>query len=427
MVDKKVRFICGGCSLLCNDVEFNIENNKITDTFNCCGRADINYKNTDTPNRIKTPFIKKNGSLEPANLDDALKKSAEILLNAKNPIIYGFTNSGCEEMFEGVILAKKLNAYIDTQQSVCLGIFNKKRKEYKLKMMKLEKVKDYVDLIVFWGSNVSDLHLRLASKYVVFPRSGIIQSGKESRTVICIDIRPTPTEKISDISYYVEPQKDKELLKALIKLHDGERLTDEKIAGLPLKSVKDFYELLNGSKHKIIFIGPGFTAGGDEFESLDLIAQLAKKMGIILMPTTSDANTFGCDFIMRSMTRYPFAVSFKDNKTSFNDNEFSLAKLLKENSIDAALIVNADPMSRLPFRLVKKMAKIPMVVIDHHKTLTSDLAQVILPMSMPGVECSRTFIRLDGVITIIDKVLEPPKGVLTGSEIINKINKLIDK
>ncbi|MHA1269578.1 MAG: formylmethanofuran dehydrogenase subunit B [Candidatus Helarchaeota archaeon] len=424
---NKNRFRCGGCSLLCDDIEFNIENNKVVDTFNCCGRADINYKRTDNSNRILEPMVKENNSFKVINLDEAIKKSAEILSNAKSPIIFGFSNCGCEEIAQGILLGRKLNGYVDTEQSVCLGILNKKLKEYKIRHVKLEELKETIDLIIFWGSNISDLHLRLASKFAVFPRSSQIQGGKESRTVICIDIRSTPTEKIADIAYYVLPGKDKELINALLKLNSGENIKEEKIAGLSLKEIKDFYGTLKDAENKIIFIGPGLTAGGENYEALDAMVRLAKEMNIKLLATTSDSNTFGCDFMMRAMTRYPFAVNYKNNKPKFNYSEYSLPKLIYNDNIDAALIVNADPLAKLPFKLAKKLAKLPLIVIDHHNSLTTEFAKIIIPMSMPGVECSGTFIRIDKKIVKVDKILNPPDKVISGSEIIKRIIGLINK
>ncbi|MBD3230596.1 MAG: formylmethanofuran dehydrogenase subunit B [Candidatus Lokiarchaeota archaeon] len=425
MTDNKKRFICGGCSLLCDDVEFIVKNNKVIDTYNCCGRANENYKCHDSENRILKPFIRENDTKKEISYEEAIEKAKDILSNAKNPLIYGFTNTGCEEIFQGIILARKLNTYIDTQQSTCLGVLNNKLKEYKIRPIKLEKIKKKTDLIIFWGSNVSDLHLRLASKYAVFPRTGQIQQGKESRTVVTIDIRPTPTEKIADEAYYVEPGKDKELIDALLELNQGKRIKDKKIAGISLKKVKDFYELLQDSENKIIFIGPGLTAGNEGYKVLDSLVKLANEMNIDLLATTSDANTYGCDIIMRTMTKYPFAVSYKNDSPEFNISKFDITKLIANNEIDAALIVNADPLARLPFQAAKKLASIPMIVIDHHNTLTTDLAKMVIPMKMTGVEIEGTFVRMDGRIRVVDKIIDPPEGILSGAEIIKKIQNSV--
>lgn len=425
MSENKKRFICGGCSLLCDDIEFEIKDNEIIDTFNCCGRAHENYISHNSENRILKPFIREDGTTKEISNKDAMEKAAKILNGAKRPLIYGFTNTGCEEMFEGIILARKLKGYVDTQQSTCLGVLNDKLKKYKLKSIKLEKIKKKTNLIIFWGSNVSDLHLRLASKYAVFPRSGEIQQGKESRTVVTVDIRPTPTEKMADEAYYVKPGMDKEFIEALLGLNQGKRITEEEIAGISLKKVKDFYELLKDSEHKIIFIGPGLTAGDEGYEVLESIVKLAKEMNINLLATTSDANTYGCDFIMRTMTKHPFAVSYKNGTPEYNISEFDIAKLVANNAVDAALIVNADPLAKLPFKTAKKLASIPLIVIDHHKTLTTDLAKLVIPMKMTGVEIFGTFMRMDGKIVKVDKIIDAPENVLAGSDVIKQIRELV--
>ncbi|MHA1229026.1 MAG: formylmethanofuran dehydrogenase subunit B [Candidatus Helarchaeota archaeon] len=421
MSDKKDRYLCCGCSLFCNDVELNIENNQIKDTFNCCGRAHTIFQGLNSENRIKNVIINKDGKPIESDYATGFEYAKAILEEAKNPLIYGFSNCDCESVLQGTILAKKLNGIIDIENSTELGILNMELAKNGIRLKRLEKLKDSFDLIVFWGSNVSDLHLRLASKYAVFPRSGIAQSGKESRTVVCVDIRPTPTEKIADISYHIEPKKDIELIDAMIKLNSNKKPENDKIAGLTLREVRDFLEMFKDSQNKVIFVGPGLTAGDQGFETLKRMAKLANELNAVVMMTTNNSNNFGCNFMLKTLVGFPFSVSFQDTKPSFNYKENNIAKLILDNKIDAAVIVNSDPISKLPFKLGKKLSKIPLIVIDHHFNMTTEFAKVVFPMTVPGIESNSTFVRMDGKIIKIDKIIEPLDDIKDCPQIIETL------
>ena len=59
------------------------------------------------------------------------------------------------------------------------------------------------------------------------------------------------------------------------------------------------------------------------------------------------------------------------------------------------------------------MAKIPLICIDPHKTPTSELANIIIPPAIAGVECVGTAYRMDGIPIELKKVIDAPEGLLS--------------
>ncbi|UCH03117.1 MAG: hypothetical protein JSV20_04910 [Candidatus Bathyarchaeota archaeon] len=93
--------LCPVCGSLCDDIEVLVENNVIVEVKNACaiGAAKLldYYKH-----RTKTPMIREKDKLVATTLEKAIHKSAEILLNAKYPILYGWSSTSCEAIRKGV-------------------------------------------------------------------------------------------------------------------------------------------------------------------------------------------------------------------------------------------------------------------------------------------------------------------------------------
>lgn len=71
------------------------------------------------------------------------------------------------------------------------------------------------------------------------------------------------------------------------------------------------------------------------------------------------------------------------------------------------------------------MAKIPLVCIDPHETPTTQLANIIIPPAIAGVEVEGTAYRMDGVPIQLRKVIDPPEGVLPDREILKILIKKV--
>jgi formylmethanofuran dehydrogenase subunit B len=64
---------------------------------------------------------------------------------------------------------------------------------------------------------------------------------------------------------------------------------------------------------------------------------------------------------------------------------------------------------------------IPIVVIDSHESLTTEVASVVIPAAIAGIEVDGTAYRMDHVPIRLRKILEPPPGVLPDREILARV------
>jgi len=119
-------------------------------------------------------------------------------------------------------------------------------------------------------------------------------------------------------------------------------------------------------------------------------------------------------------TGYPFAVDFTRGYPWFNPGETDANSLLQARDVDAALIIASDPAAHFPMESVKYLAKIPVIVIDPFESLTSRIADVIIPSKVVGVEEEGSAYRMDGVVMRLKKVIDAEE-YLSDLEIMERI------
>src|SRR5204862_3620567 len=79
---------CTFCGCVCDDMELTVENNHITKAKNACvlGKAwFLNHHIEDRPAALIEG--------EPASLEHAIERAAQILANARYPIVYGLSDT----------------------------------------------------------------------------------------------------------------------------------------------------------------------------------------------------------------------------------------------------------------------------------------------------------------------------------------------
>ena len=65
--------------------------------------------------------------------------------------------------------------------------------------------------------------------------------------------------------------------------------------------------------------------------------------------------------------------------------------------------------------------KIPIIALDQKSTPTTMVSNVVIPVATAGIEAEGTAYRMDGVPLRLSKIIEPPKGVKSDSEVLKMI------
>ena len=420
------RIVCPHCSLLCDDVFCVINDGKIVSTYNACMRGDAFLKLVNSPNRLTNPLILEEGRLKPAHLSEALDVACNLLSRAKKPLLYGWGSVSYEAQEVGIQLAEKLEGVIDSTSSMCHGISLRlieeiSREEFKCPT--LEEVGDMADLVVYWGSNPADSHSRHLSRYTVFPRGKVRITGRLEREVVVVDVIKTRSAKGINLFLQIEPEKDLNLIKALIEYLSGKELP-ENVGGIMKKDIIDFGKMMKKAQFGTIFFGLGILQQENFKENIEGLIKLVKhpnlKGQFSLMPMIGHSNMLGFNLAAKKMAGVPYGYGIDFSKNP--PEKTTVTEALINGDCDAALIIGANPFASFPQKLVEKLQNIPLIVIDTQMNLTVKKASVAIPATITGVETEGTMIRMDMQTKKLRKFLDSPsENCLPDKEILQNL------
>jgi len=404
-----------------------------------------------------------------ASLDEAIRKSAEILADAAYPILYGWSCTSCEAIRVGIELAEEVGGIIDNTTTTCHGPSVLSIQDVGLSSCTLGQLRHRADLIFYWGSNPWSSHPRHIDRYTTFSEGRFQKSAwkgylsrlsavltkkrllraislirrrkvsvppefdrrlppnlfRRERKMIVVDVRKTRSADLADYFMQVEPNKDYELLQALRMLIRDEELDVDEVAGVPVDILEEIADIMIGCELGVLFFGVGLTMSEGKLRNVDaaisLVRDLNKRTKFLIMPMRGHFNVTGADTVFTWQTGFPYAVDFSHGYPRYNPGETSVIDVLCHEEVDAGLIVASDPVAHLPRGAVQNLVSNPLILIDPQVTSTSLMADVVIPSAFVGIEVEGTAYRMDHVPLPLKKVVEPPEGCLSDEEILHKI------
>jgi formylmethanofuran dehydrogenase subunit B len=461
---------CPVCGSLCDDIELTVEDGRIVKVKNGCAMCESKFLGYCGEHRLLKPLIRKNGKFVKVPLKEAITKAAEILAEAKYPILYGWSSTSCEATRVGLELAEEVGGVIDNTAVVCHGPSILSIQDIGIPSCTLGQIRHRTDLVIYWGSNPWSAHPRHIERYTAFSEGRFEKSAwkgylnkikasigrkkiesalrrlflkkgpsvpsyverkpppaifKEGRKLIVIDVRKTRSAEIADYFIQVEPNKDYELLQAFRALIRDQELDVDKVAGVPVEYLEEVADAMVKCNFGALFFGLGLTMSEGKLRNIDaalsLIRDLNMRTKFVIMPMRGHFNVTGANTVFTWQTGYPYAVDFSLGYPRYNPGETSVVDVLLRKESDAALVVASDPVANFPRSAVEHLVKNPLIVIDPHMNVTSQMADVVFPSAFVGIEESGTAYRMDHVPLPLKKVLEPPRGVLPDKEILRRI------
>ena len=427
------RFVCSGCSLLCDDVIVKSDGIFINEVIGACLKGKERFDQVSAKNRIISPLVRKNGELVEVSWDEAMNSVVEIIKKSNKPLLYGFSNVSCEAQEASIKLAREINGFIDSNASICQGKFLNKAKSLGINFTTITEVINKGDLIILWGANPAETIPRLLNK-LLFSRGKFRMTGREIKTLVIIDPVKTASFRVMgvrDLALMIEPNKDIELIRMLKEeCCSADSIPSEGVAGIDKNDLKRLLLHLTGAENGVIILGQGVIQPHSEYdlveELLDLLQLINKRQEkgrISLMLLGGHFNMAGFDHVALSAYGVSGHLEFKGNQLIKNKEGF--VSKLKKNDFDCSIIVGTDPISHLPHSLSSKMATKPLILIDNHKTATSHIAEVVLPTTITGIESGGLTYRLDQVPIELSKIINPPNNLPSDEELLNQLYGLL--
>ncbi len=419
--------LCPFCGCMCDDITIVTENNKIIEAKHACklGAAKIMGHH-----RIKAPMMRddKNSDFKEVSYDEAINEAAAILAKSKRPLLYGWASALCEVHKKGILLAEELGAIIDNTSTVCHGPSTLAVHEKGLPSSTLGQIKNRADVVVFWGSNPVHAHPRHMGRYSVFARGFFSEKGRRGRKIIVVDVRKTETAGVADEYLQIQPGSDYLVLSALRAILSGHPdVVPATVGGISKEQLSELVETMKTARFGAVFFGMGLTQTKSRYKNIDnaisLITELNSFTKYVLMPMRGHYNVAGFGQVSTWETGFATAVDFSRGAPYYNPGETAANDLLMRKETDAAMIIAGDAGAHFPADSVRHLAKIPVVQIDPYWNPTTEIANVVIPVAICGIEVEGTAYRMDGVSLRYRKMIEPTHP--TDMEVLERITERV--
>ncbi|MDI6718074.1 MAG: formylmethanofuran dehydrogenase subunit B [Methanomicrobiales archaeon] len=419
--------ICPFCGTLCDDLEIEVSDDgkKVTGVYNACAIGAEKFLHSAAADRVTRPRMQQaDGSYKEVSYDEAVEYAARVLANAKKPLMYGWSSTSCEAQSKGHEIAELVGAVVDNTATVCHGSTLIALQDVGIPSCTLGEIKNRADRILFWGCNPAHAHPRHMSRYSIFPRGFFTGKGHKGRKMIVVDPRVTDTAKLADVHLQVEQGRDYELLSALRVAIRGNKLPDV-VAGIRKERIYEAADLLKSGRFGIIFFGMGVTQSLGKNHNIDEAIMLTKDLNdytkFSIMAMRGHYNVTGSGEVLGWQYGYPFCVDLSRGFARYNPGETSSNDLLVRGEVDAVFVIGSDPGAHFPISSVRKIAELPSVAVDPHITPTTEISKLHVPVAFVGVEVAGCCYRMDNVPIESRKVVEPPEGMLTDEEFLERV------
>ena len=229
---------------------------------------------------------------------------------------------------------------------------------------------------------------------------------------------------MADYYYQVEQGRDYELLQAFRTALHGHALPDM-VAGIPKEKIYEGAEVMKSGRFGIIFFGMGVTQTLSKNHNIDAAIMLTKDLNEFskysIMPMRGHYNVTGSGEVLGWQFGFPYAVDLSRGIARYNPGDTTSNDLLRRGEVDAVFVIASDPGAHFPISSVKKIAKLPSVAVDPHFTPTTEICNLHVPVAFVGIECGGNAYRMDNIPIDTRKVVEPPEGMLTGEQFLEKV------
>jgi formylmethanofuran dehydrogenase subunit B len=402
---------CTFCGCVCDDISLTVDvaGHRITKSQNACVLGKAWFKEHGIEER---PFALIDG--REASTAEAVEAAANILAEARYPVVYGLSDTTCEAQRVAVSIADMIGGMVDTTTSVCHGPTGMAFQGLGESTASLGEIKNRADLIIFWGGNPAEAHPRLFTRYAVTPKGMYTPNGRKDRTVVLVDVRRTASAPVADIFLQVKPGSDFEVLWTLRALLKGRKVdaSIEQRTGIPLSVLEDLVDRMKRCTFGALLFGMGLTmTRGRHFNAgalLALATDLNAFTHFVAAPVRGHGNVTGADNVVSWQTGYPFGVNFSRGYPRFNPGEWTTADLLARGEADAALIIASDPAANFSRPAIEHLKRIPVITLDPKTSVTSQLAKVAFTTATYGINTPGTVYRMDNVPISLRPAFESP-------------------
>jgi len=413
---------CTVCGCVCDDLQVTVEGDRITQAVGACHLAEPWFLGQDT----KEPAVASIDG-QPAALETAIDRAAEILADARSPLIYGLSRSSTEGQRAAVRLADRIGACIDTTASLCHAPSIMAIQTVGESTSTLGEIKNRSDLVLFWGVDPGKSHPRHFERYSVDPVGQLVPQGRKGRTVVVLDVRRTESAEQADVFIPLEKGRDFEAIWALRSLLRGAPIDSGHSLGTSLEALTDLAERMKACRSGVVFFGLGLSRTGLGHLNVEALLRMVTDLNAYTrfyarrMRIPGDVT--GADSVLCWQTGYPFSVNLCRGYPRYNPGEYSANELLERGEVDACLFVGSEGIAPMSAPARARLRHLPTVTLDHPTVEPAIAAHIRFTTGVYGIHLPGTAYRMDEVPIPLRPVL--PNRYPSDAEVLNRIQQRI--
>lgn len=395
--DVTSRVTCPGCGLLCDDVVVAVESSSVVAKGNACPKSIAFFEQANFVS--SEPRI----SGKPAMLADALRKAAEILHQARQPLISGLGTEvyGMRAVLE---LADQAGAMLDHMNSEA-GMRNVLAMQNSgWQVTTLTEVRNRADLVLIIGSDIVSRYPRFFER-VIWNSESMFGQDTAARDVVYLGnpgIDTSPGISPRDIQPTTIPCDNQHLpsaIAALLALAAGKELHTDKVADIPVADLQHLVTRLAAAKYSIIV----WAAADLDFPHADLtvhkIAELIAHFNHTTrcsgLPMGGSEGDVTANNVSSWISGYPVRSSFKRGYPEYDPYRFSTSRQMNSGEADALMWISTFDPERVP-----PETNIPTIFIGHPGMKTACEPDVFIPVGIPGVDHAGIMFRSDSAVSL---------------------------
>jgi formylmethanofuran dehydrogenase subunit B len=318
---------------------------------------------------------------QPANLETALTRAAELLRGARRPLLHGFAGATVQDARAAIALADRLGALVATDDLDGAWPGAPAVPLRGASTATLGEIRDRSRLVVIWREDPVSTHPRLLD------RLGFGAGGPGSRVgermLVVVDDRDTPTTRRADLQLHWTAERDLEALSALHVLQRGLALGASELEA----DLESLLERIHAVPHAAFVHGPGLAGGaGGQRRALalhELVRELCLDRHVVTLALPTAAGITGARDVLTWQTGYAQNI---DLASGHPELVTATEPLATSEGVDVSLCIEGD-LGELPDS-VRRIALCSGPVGG---------VEVSIRTAAAGVEAAGTLHRLDGI------------------------------